>query len=237
MKLQLESLKLSLAEFTLDLSVCLTAQTTGIFGASGAGKTSLLETIAGLRRPSAGRIVFEGEVFSDASRRVFVRPERRGVGYVPQDMALFPHLNVRENLAYARKFGRPAPVTKPDSVYEQVMDTLSLAGLMDRQIGQLSGGEQRRVAWGRALLAGPRLLLLDEPFAGLDGSLRRELLKELTVIRDQFSLPMLLVSHQPDDLVALCTESLFLEHGLCRQHGQTLKLFKQSTQPTYELVS
>jgi molybdate transport system ATP-binding protein len=232
MSVELSGLRLPLAHFTLEVEAVLDAPMTAIFGASGAGKTSLLELIAGLRRPAAGSIRVDGEVLTDATVHRFVPPERRAIGYVAQDGALFPHLTVRANLLYgwnARRM-RPAGLT-----LEHVTEVLEIAPLTSRAISTLSGGEKQRVALGRALLAAPRLLLLDEPLAGLDQPLRERLLPYLARVRDEFAIPMIYVTHSPDEVVALCREVLVLERGRIVRRGATAELFVPSTHPRYEL--
>jgi molybdate transport system ATP-binding protein len=230
MKLELIGLRLPLAEFTLELEARLEGRITGIFGPSGAGKTSLLEIVAGLRRTKAGCVVLDGATLSDSAPRSFLPPERRRIGYVPQDLALFPHLNVCDNLCYARGHGAAA------ADCGQVMDALDIAPLAARRVATLSGGEQRRVALGRALLAAPRLLLLDEPLAGLDAGLKERLLPYLLKIRDEFKIPMLYVSHQADEIVALCDDVLQLERGRCVRHGPPLEIFAPDGRVHYGLA-
>ncbi|MEO7098633.1 MAG: ATP-binding cassette domain-containing protein, partial [Luteolibacter sp.] len=157
MSLVIENLVLPLAEFTLSVDVKLAATVTGLTGPSGAGKTSLLELIAGLRRPQQGSISLDGEKLTDTASRHFLAPEKRRVGYVPQDLALFPHLNVLSNLRYGLRHD--------DHLLEKVIAILELSTLAKRGIASLSGGEKQRVALGRALLAGPKILLLDEPLS------------------------------------------------------------------------
>ena len=232
MSVELSGLRLPLAHFTLEVDAALTAPMTAIFGASGAGKTSLLELIAGLRRPAAGRICVDGEVLADAAARRFVAPERRAIGYVAQDGALFPHLTVRANLLYGWEAHRlrPAALT-----FDQVSAVLEIAPLTGRAISTLSGGEKQRVALGRALLAAPRLLLLDEPLTGLDQPLRERLLPYLARVRDEFAIPMIYVTHSPDEVVALCGEALIIDQGRILRRGPTAELFVESAQPRYEL--
>ena len=162
MSVTLSGLRLPLAPFTLEVDAVLAGRVTAVFGASGAGKTTLLEIIGGLRRPTAGAVRVGGVTLTDCGARTFVRPERRAIGYVPQHGDLFPHLTVRQNLLYGHRAdnAQPAGLT-----FEHVVDVLEITGLTERRISRLSGGEQRRVALGRAFLAAPRLLLLDEPLA------------------------------------------------------------------------
>jgi molybdate transport system ATP-binding protein len=232
MSVELEGLQLPLAHFTLELDAVLGGRVTAIFGASGAGKTSLLELIAGLRRPVAGRVRVDGTVLTDPGARVFVPADRRAVGYVPQEGALFPHLSVRQNLLYGHDPRRPQPAGLN---FGHVTEVLEIAALAERAIGPLSGGEKQRVALGRALLAAPRLLLLDEPLAGLDAPLRERLLPYLARVRDEFAIPMLYVTHSPDEVVALCDAVLVLAQGRVTAHGRPADLFKAGASPRYEL--
>ena len=231
MKLELAGVRLPLSPFTLEADALLDARVTGIFGPSGAGKTSLLEIIAGLRLPSAGRMTLDGTMLADVARHIFLPPERRGIGYVPQDGALFPHLTVRENLRYGH--GRGPEAAGP--AFEHVTEVLEITGLSDRTVATLSGGERQRVALGRALLAAPRLLLLDEPLAGLDAPLRGRLLPCLARVRDEFGVPILLVTHAADEVVALCDEVLVLARGRIAQRGRPEELFVATGAPHYAL--
>lgn len=234
MNLEISGLRLPLAPFELQLDATLAARVTGLFGASGAGKTSLLETIAGLRRPVAGRVSLDGRVLTDVPDRVFLAPERRGVGYVPQDGALFTHLSVRENLGYSQRVR--AEMVRPGLTFDHVVEVLNIGSLVSRRIGSLSGGEKQRVAFGRALLAAPQLLLLDEPLASLDPELKEQILPYLGKIRDEFKIPMLLVSHSADEIVALCDEVLVLAAGRCVQRGSPAELFTASPRPHHVLA-
>lgn len=234
MNLELSRLRVSLASFALELDTRLTASVTGIFGASGAGKTSLIESIAGLRRPSRGKIVLDETVLSDVDAGIFLPPEKRQVGFVPQDSALFSHLNVQENLRYSQRLSSPG---SPRSAhYEHVIAALQIAPLVSRRVGSLSGGERQRVAFGRALLANPRLLLLDEPLASLDTELRDQLIRYLRTIREEFNVPMLYVSHSADEMVALCDEVIVLERGQCSRQGSPAEIFRASERQHHVLA-
>ncbi len=206
--------QISLALHRFDLQIDVTAghQVTGVFGASGAGKSSLLQTIAGLRRGARGRIRFGDEVWLDSAARVWVPPERRGIGYVPQEGLLFPHYNVRRNLlagaGRARGNGR-----SPEETLAAVCRVLELEALIERDVATLSGGERQRIALGRAICSGARLLLLDEPLASLDLPLRRRVLPFLRRVREEFQIPMILVSHDPNEIQALCDEVIVLADG------------------------
>jgi molybdate transport system ATP-binding protein len=232
MSVELKGVRLPLAHFTLEVDAILDGRVTAIFGASGAGKTSLLEIIAGLRRPTGGSVRVGGTVLTDAAARTFVAPEKRAIGYVPQEGALFPHLSVKKNLLYGCDPHQP----RPDGLtFGHVTDVLEIAALTERAIGTLSGGERQRVALGRALLAAPRLLLLDEPLAGLDAPLRERLLPYLARVRDEFAIPMLYVTHSPDEVMTLCDAVLVLAGGKVTAHGRPADFFQAASNPRYEL--
>src|SRR4051794_30299597 len=192
MSLVLKNISLPLASFTLEADLDIQGRVTAIFGPSGAGKTSLLDLIAGLRRPASAFIQLNDQVLTDTSRRLFVPVRHRGIGYVPQDLALFPHLSVRQNLLYGHKANDQAG---PLFGFEHVVDVLEIQPLLSRSVTELSGGERQPVALARALLASPRLLLLDEPLASLDLKLKARIIPYLARIRDEFRLPMLYVTH------------------------------------------
>jgi molybdate transport system ATP-binding protein len=212
-------IRLTLDRFDLAVDLATHRQVTGVFGASGSGKTSLLETICGLRRKAQGRICFGNEVWLDSDTRTFVEPEHRHMGYVPQDGLLFPHKNVRQNLLSGSKRalqnGHPLQGT-----LEAVTEILELKPLLNQSVATLSGGERQRVALGRAICSGPRLLLLDEPFASLDLPLRHKLLPFLRRVRSEFRIPMLFVSHDPLEVQALCDDLIVLEDGSTIAHGE-----------------
>lgn len=233
MNLAISHLQLPLSTYPLEIDARLGARITGIFGASGAGKTSLLEVIAGLRQPTRGRIVLDDTVLSDAAAGAFLAAEQRRIGYVPQDDALFPHLNVRQNLRYSHRADQDGH--RPEITYEHVVDVLDIADLTERRVASLSGGERQRVTFGRAVLASPRLLLFDEPLAGLDAELRERVIPYLLTIRDEFGIPMLYVSHNADEIVALCEDVLLLDRGRCVRRGTCAELFVVSEAPHYVL--
>lgn len=180
-----------------------------LFGRSGCGKSTLVDIIAGLLQADAGRLILDDEVLLDTSRRIDVRPEERRIGYVFQDARLFPHLSVAANLRYAAKRARSRSYVS----FEAAVTLLELDSLMDRRIHQLSGGEKQRVAIGRALLSQPRLLLMDEPLASLDTARREEVLPYLEILRDQFAIPMVYVSHNFDEVLRLATHIVLMEAG------------------------
>lgn len=204
MKIVLDAVTLPLSEFTLKVSVDLEAGTTALYGASGAGKTSLVEVIAGLRRPASGRVVIGGSVVFDAARGIDVPPRDRRIGYVPQDDTLFPHLSVRQNILYGAKNGNQ----------DRVLAALDIERLLGRRTHALSGGERKRVSMARALLRDPALLLLDEPLSGVDTALAGRILDYLVCVRREFPIPILLVTHRMEEASALCDEVVVLDRGV-----------------------
>ena len=195
---------------------------TAIFGPSGSGKTSLLRLIAGLDRPEAGRVAMGGEVWSDSADPVFIPAHRRPVGLVFQGARLFPHLSVAGNLAYGQ---RRAGAAEPRFETETIIEALDLGPLLTRQPASLSGGEAQRVALGRALLAQPRLLLLDEPMVGLDHARRAELLPYLDTTLRQLDIPALYVSHSVEEVLRLADRVLALSQGRCIAMGPAEHVF------------
>ena len=199
-----------LGEFSLQASLASEGRVTGLFGASGAGKTSLINIIAGLLRPDRGSIVIDDETLDDTAAGVHVPAHRRRIGYVFQDARLFPHLDVRQNLDYGRRMNRLAD---DHAERARVTALLDIGGLLDRRPGQLSGGERQRVALGRALLAKPRLLLLDEPLGSLDEERKIEILPYLVRLRDEAGVPMVYVSHDAGEMRQLATSIVMLKRG------------------------
>lgn len=208
-------LRLTLDAFELEVQFDSKARSIGIFGASGAGKTSLLDCIAGWRTPTSGRIEVGGRVFFDSTSGVNLSPNDRGVGYVPQDGLLFPQWSVEHNLRAAR-FGRGTP----QSALETAIEVLELAPLLRRDVASCSGGERQRIALGRALASNPDLLLLDEPLGALDRPLRRRILPYLVRATEAFDLPLLFVSHDPTEAQAICSEVVVLERGKLTARGE-----------------
>ncbi len=233
MKIRVTELQVPLGASSLAVTYEFTQPITAVFGASGAGKTAFLEVLAGVRRPSAGRIELDGWVVFDAATRVDVPSRRRGLGYVPQDLALFPHRSVRDNLHYAR----PSPAPADLAFVDHVVAVLEIGALLDRMPARLSGGEKQRVALGRALLARPRLLLLDEPLASLDASLRERTLALLGRVHQEFGMPMLYVTHDPQEVVTLCHDVVVFEAGRVARHGPPAALFERTSTPVWQLRS
>jgi len=199
-----------LGDFTLGARFESAGGITAVFGPSGAGKTTLVNAIAGLIAPDHGRIAIDGTVLFDSERRINLPPHRREIGYIFQEGRLFPHLSVSHNLDYGRRMrGLPADAKQ----LERIVGLLDIGHLLERRPGKLSGGERQRVAIGRALLTRPRLLLLDEPLASLDAARKREILPYLERMRDEFGVPMVYVSHQAAELRRIATAVVRLEAG------------------------
>src|SRR5262245_3910890 len=220
MKLLLRNICLPLKEFTLEVDVEIQSQVTAIFGPSGAGKTSLLDLVAGLRRPKLALIQLNDRVLTDTTQGLNISARSREIDYVPQDLALFPHLSVRGNL----QFGCRA-ASNPLFRFEHVIDVLEIEPLLRRDVTELSGGEKQRVALARALLTAPRLVLLDEPLASLDLKLKAKIIPYLCRVRDEFHLPMLYVTHAPAEAAALCDDVLVMEGGRFVRQGKPGAIF------------
>jgi molybdate transport system ATP-binding protein len=205
-----------LGQFSLEASFVSEGRVTGLFGASGAGKTSLINMIAGLLRPDRGSLAIDDETLDDTATGLHVPAHRRRIGYVFQDARLFPHLNVRQNLDYGRWMNRLAD---DHAERTRVTDLLDIGSLLSRRPGQLSGGERQRVALGRALLAQPRLLLLDEPLGSLDEERKVEILPYLVRLRDEANVPMVYVSHDALEMRQLATSVVMLKRGRVAAFG------------------
>ncbi len=208
--------KKQLGEFSLAAAFTSEGRVTGLFGASGSGKTSLINMIAGLLRPDRGTIAIDGETVDDTEAGIHVPAYRRRIGYVFQDARLFPHLDVRQNLDYGRRMNGLAD---DPAQRKRIVDLLDIGELLDRRPGKLSGGERQRVALGRALLARPRLLLLDEPLGALDEGRKVEILPYLVRLRDEAGIPMVYVSHDAAELRQLATQIVMLRRGQVTAFG------------------
>jgi molybdate transport system ATP-binding protein len=199
-----------LAEFSLCAAFTTHRGATALFGPSGAGKTSLVNMLAGLIAPDRGRITLDDTVLFDSDAGIDVPAHRRRIGYVFQEGRLFPHLTVASNLDYGR---RMSGLPHDPSEMTRIVGLLDIGHLLDRRPGKLSGGERQRVAVGRALLMRPRLLLLDEPLASLDAARKREILPYLETLRDEARMPMVYVSHNPGELRRIATSVVRIEAG------------------------
>ncbi len=209
-------LECRLAPYDLRVQARLGAPVTAVMGPSGAGKTSLLEAIAGLRPRARGRVAVGDAVFQDDAAGRHLPPEKRRVGYVPQDAGLFPHLTAEENV----RFGARGPASRAEAAVE----VLGIGPLLGRRPHSLSGGEKQRVALARALATDPVLLLLDEPLAALEVSLRERILPYLLRVREEWRVPMLYVTHNPGEALALAGEVLLLEAGQVKAQGAPASL-------------
>ena len=198
-----------LGAFRLEAAFDAGAGITALFGRSGAGKTSLVNAIAGILRPDRGRIMIGGEPVFDSSAGIDVPTPARRIGYVFQEGRLFPHLSVAQNLRYAGLFSRGAPASQ----FAHVVELLGLKDLLERRPGTLSGGEKQRVAIGRALLSSPRLLLLDEPLASLDAHRKNEVMQYIELLRDEIRIPVVYVSHSAEEVVRLADTVVLLAAG------------------------
>lgn len=205
-----------LGEFTVDVAFASAGRVTGLFGTSGAGKTSLVSMIAGLVEPDRGVIVINDDVLYDGAAGIHIPPHRRRIGYVFQDARLFPHLDVAQNLDYGRRMNRLA---RDPAQEARITELLDIGDLLRRRPGSLSGGERQRVALGRALLSRPRLLLLDEPLGALDEERKAEILPYLVRMRDEADVPMVYVSHDADEMRQLATQMVLLKRGRVAAFG------------------
>ena len=204
------SVRRRLGDLQIDADIRAEGRILALCGVSGSGKTSLLNMIAGLRRPDEGRIAIDGASFFDSRRRIDLPVRKRRIGYVFQEPRLFPHLSVAANLNYGVRFAgigaRPVP-------FDDVVSLLGVEHLLDRRPAKLSGGEAQRIAIGRALLMSPRALLLDEPLTGIDEARRQEILALIEKLRDAFAVPIVFVSHRASEIERLADVVADIEDG------------------------
>ncbi len=218
-----------LADFSLAVALVLPGRgVTAIFGPSGSGKTSLLRSIAGLEPASRGQLVVNGEVWQDDAKGIFRPTHQRSLGFVFQEASLFAHLNVRRNLDFGL---RRVPLPERRVSLDQAIELLGIEGLLQRQPGTLSGGERQRVAIARALATSPRLLLLDEPLASLDMSRKAEIIPYLERLHAQLDIPVLYVSHAPDEVARLADHLVLLDAGCVTAAGPTRELMTRLDLP------
>ena len=201
----------NLGAFTVDARFECGGGITALFGKSGAGKTSIVQMMAGLIRPQNGRIEIDGDTMFDGGRGIDLAPDKRRVGYVFQDARLFPHMNVRRNLEYGRRRRGGSAASAPG--FDDVIGVLGIGHLLDRRTHLLSGGERQRIAIGRALLSAPRLLLMDEPLASLDAERKAEIVPFIGAIQQQFRLPVVYVSHSADEVLQLADTMVLVADG------------------------
>jgi molybdate transport system ATP-binding protein len=221
----LQEVEVKAGGFTLRIDAEFSSGVTGLFGVSGSGKSMFVEALAGLRRPASGVIRLGDEVLVDVEAALFLAPEKRGIGFVPQEGALFPHMTVAQNLDFGAR--RAAKKQEPAFARDRVCELLGITTMLERMPSTLSGGERQRVAVARALVSGPRLLLLDEPLSGLDAARKASILPYLQKVRDEFSLPMIYVSHVPQEMMALCNDMAVLSGGRLLQHGPVAEVFRR----------
>ena len=215
--------------FALDVAFEVPAGVTALFGPSGSGKTTIVNAVAGVLQPDHGRITLAGRTLLDSGQAINLPPHRRRVGYVFQEARLFAHLTVRQNLLYGRWF---APKAGPVS-FDQVVQMLDIATLLQRRPQGLSGGERQRIAIGRALLAAPDILLMDEPLAALDEARKAEILPHIEHLRDQTALPILYVSHSVSEVARLAGTVVLLDAGRIMRAGPVAEVFSDPFAVTY----
>jgi molybdate transport system ATP-binding protein len=205
-----------LGEFKLDVAFSAQARVLALFGSSGAGKTSIAMIMAGLVRPQFARIMVEGSVLCDTERGIFLPPQQRRIGFVFQDTRLFPHFTVAQNLSYGGWFAKSGGARIER---ERIVALLGLQQLLARRPAQLSGGEKQRVAIGRAVLSNPRLLIMDEPLASLDGPRKHEIMAYIEMLRDELELPVIYVSHSAKEITRLAGQVAVLRQGRLAAFG------------------
>lgn len=204
---------------------------TGVFGHSGAGKTTLFNLLSGVDTPIKGKISLDSEVFVDLIQNHITPGKNRNIGYVFQENHLFPHLSVKKNLLFSKPYSKNK---KQYISFEHVVSLLNLVPLLNKNPRQLSGGERQRVAIGRALLSQPRLLLLDEPFSNVDCSKRKQIISYLLRLNDHFQIPMLIISHHLEDILKLTRKIVIIENGRSTASGDVFNIIKNGEKP--ELV-
>ena len=204
--------------FSVEMTERSEARALALFGPSGSGKTTVIEAIAGLRTPARGTIAIGEHVLFSRDRHVNLPARDRRVGYVPQDVLLFPHLDVRQNVLYGAARGEADSGANLDSLLE----LLELSELMNRRVTSLSGGERQRVALARALMSGPDVLLLDEPMAAVDLPRRRRILDALLKIRDELHVPLVYVAHSPEEVVRIADRVVVMDSGRVVRSGAPL---------------
>jgi len=209
--------------FSLDVSVETEAQAVAIVGPSGSGKTTMLDAVAGLRRPDAGLIQVGPKILFNSHNGINLPPHERRVGYVPQDLALFPHLTVQQNVLYGVSNAATEEQGRP------VLEILEIQELLSRTTDGLSGGERQRVALARALMARPRILLLDEPLAALDVAFRDRILPYLDRVREELKIPMIYVSHVPDEISRIADWVIRLDAGQVVRSSVPVEAFGSET--------
>jgi len=222
--------RLDYRDFSLDVDLTLPGRgVTALFGHSGSGKTTCLRCFAGLEKPAQARLRVNGETWQDSASGLFLPPHKRAIGYVFQDANLFEHLSVRRNLAYGMK---RVPTREHRVALDQACELLGIGQLLERMPRHLSGGERQRVGIARALLTSPRLLLMDEPLASLDVKRKTEILPYLERLHDELDIPVLYVSHSPDEVARLADHLVLLEGGRALASGAVGETLARTDLPT-----
>ena len=220
------ALRAHLPGFELDVSWEIGAELAVLFGPSGTGKSLSLRMIAGLSRPDAGRVAAGENILLDTARAVCLPPQQRSIGYVFQDLALFPHMTVLENVLYG---GHGLEREEREASAQKFIHRFGLIGLQGRRPGEISGGQKQRVAFARALLRRPSVLLLDEPFSALDAALRRDMGELLRQIQRELGLPTVLVTHDAAEATALADTVILCDRGRIIKQGTPLEVFTRPT--------
>ncbi len=219
------SIRRQQGDFRVEVDLSAGPGVTALFGRSGSGKSSVINMVAGLARPDEGRIEVAGKVLFDSTLGLDLAPEARRLGYVFQDARLFPHLSVAGNLTFGMRL---LPSAERRIGLEEVVEVLGIGHLLDRRPAKLSGGERQRVAIGRALLASPRILLMDEPLAALDNQRKTELLPYINRLARQFAIPILYVSHSMDEVLALADTLVLMDEGRAKAVGEVEDLLSRT---------
>ncbi len=226
MKLYLENISLRYGENQFLYNLNISQGITGIFGMSGSGKTTLMNIISGVITPEEGKVVFNGSLLYDRKSRINIPPHKRKIGVVFQENNLFPHMTIDQNLAFSEPYhrGQYSAIHKEDIIH-----LLDIEHLLSKKPFQLSGGERQRVAIGRTLLSHPELLLLDEPFSNLDKKRRKQISSYLLKINNRYNIPMLIISHDLDDILKLTRNLLIVDKGRVVASGEYLQIAEQGS--------
>jgi molybdate transport system ATP-binding protein len=211
--------------FVLDVALEFATGVTMIFGPSGAGKSTLLDCIAGLLKPQKGKIAARDEMLVDSDANIDVRPERRHIGYVFQSLALFPHMSVHDNVTYGLA---NLPAEEQNQRASGILSAFHIEGLRSRKPGELSGGEQQRVALARSLVTQPRVLLLDEPMSGLDAELKTSIIQDLLAWNDEHKIPILYVTHSKEEAAAVGGRMIVLKNGKVTERAESTSPIAQT---------
>lgn len=212
-----------LNNYSLDVNINFGNGITGLFGPSGSGKSMILKNIAGLEEPDNGVIVFDEEILFDKKKKINIAPQKRKIGYLFQDYAIFPHMTVYENIEVS--VNKKYKNTDKEYLINEVMNDLKISQLKNKKPREISGGEKQRTAIARLIVNEPKFLLLDEPFSALDTYLKMELIENLHMIIDKLKISAILVSHNIEEIFALCKEMYVVENGKIIENGDVSILF------------